>query len=119
MKKLLTICGLLLGLVSCYYDKEEILYPNTGNCDTTAVRYSVQVVQILDQYCMSCHSAAAASGGVALETYDQAKTWTMNGALMKAVRHKGPSPMPKNAPKLSDCQIATLNNWFEANCPNN
>lgn len=87
-------------------------------CDTTAVRYSVQVVQILDQYCISCHSAALASGGVELETYEQAKTYTLNGQLLRSVRHEGPSPMPQNAPKHSDCRINTLSAWFNDGRPN-
>jgi len=119
MKKFWMIASIIVMLSSCYYDKEEALYLGAAACDTTAVRYSVQVVQILDQYCISCHSAAAASGGVALETYDQAKTYTLNGQLLKSVRHEGPSPMPQNAPKLSDCRISTLEAWFNAGCPNN
>jgi len=119
MKKIWIISAVILMFSSCYYDKEEALYLGNIPCDTSNVRYSVQVVQILNQYCISCHSAAAPSGGVPLETYEQVKTYTLNGQLLRSVKHTGPSPMPQNAPKLSDCKISTLELWFNAGCPNN
>ena len=120
--KTLTSIGLLFAFISsCYYDKEENLYfASQFDCDTANVRYSVQVSTIISQNCLPCHNAATASGGISLETYDQLKTMVLNGRVGAAMRHDmGVSPMPKLAPKLSECKIKTLAIWEKAGCPNN
>ncbi len=108
----------LVSLMACYYDKEEILYPGNTACDTTNVRYSIQIQGIISQNCLPCHSAVTASGGIALETYDQVKTMVQNGRVPAAINHQqGSSPMPKSAPKLSDCKIKTIEIWQQQGCP--
>lgn len=120
MKNILLLGVLFAFISSCYYDKEENLYTASQfQCDTANVRYSVEVSTIITQNCLPCHSAASASGGVALETYDQLKTMVLNGRVGASIRHESGSPMPKLAPKLSDCKIKTIAIWEKAGCPNN
>lgn len=103
----------------CYYDKEEILYPQTA-CDTAVVTYSGSVVPVLLSNCISCHSGSAPSGGISLATYAAVKTQVDNGKLWGSVSHtSGFSPMPKNASKLNTCSLAKIKKWIDAGAPNN
>jgi len=58
----------------CYYDKGELIYPNTIDCSKVNATYT-SVKAILTTKCNTagCHNAASAAGSVVLETYDQAK----------------------------------------------
>lgn len=119
---LLTGIGLLLVLLSgtgCYYDKEEILYPQTV-CDTANVTYSGSVVPILLSNCTTCHGGGTPSAGIGLDTYAGVKTQVTNGRLWGAVSHATSySAMPKNAAQLSTCSLAKIRKWIDAGAPNN
>ena len=112
--------GLLLS--SCYYDKEELIYSvGGGTCDTVAMKYSVDVVNILSTYCYKCHGGTAASGGgFVFDNYTGIKSMVTNGKLLKAINHQaGASAMPKGDPKLTDCNIAKITAWVNNGAPNN
>jgi hypothetical protein len=113
---------LLSGLSGCYYDKEEILYPG-GACDTTNVTYSGTVSGTIYTNCNACHSSGAANangGGIQLDAYTKLKVYVDNGKLIGSINHAGGfSPMPKNATKLSSCNIAKVQAWVNAGAPNN
>jgi len=103
---------------SCYYDKEDMLYPSTG-CDTSAVKYSGQIVTMLNSSCLSCHGGTAASGGgIKLGDYTSVKAAADNGTLLNAVT-RDVNPMPQGAARLSDCRIAELRTWIRNGAPNN
>ena len=112
----------LLTLSSCYYDKEEILYPGTA-CDVNNVTYSVTVTGILSSHCYSCHStanAASIGGGISLDSYTKLLPYVTNGKLMGSINHAGGySPMPKSATKLNSCDIQKIQAWVTAGAPNN
>lgn len=107
----------------CYYDKEELVYPPTTgtSCDTTAVKYSTDIVNILQSNCYSCHSGAASlGGGNKLDTYTNLKLYTNNGLIVGVVTHSpGYLPMPQGGPMLSDCNIAKIRTWVRNGAPNN
>jgi uncharacterized membrane protein len=113
---------LLSGLSGCYYDKEEILYPG-GACDTTNVTYSGTVSGIININCNVCHSTASANasgGGIQLDTYAKLKVYVDNGKMLGSINHAGGySPMPKNATKLSSCDISKIQAWVNAGALNN
>ena len=119
----LTLAGMLLaGFSGCYYDKEEILYPG-GNCDTANVTYSGTVAGIININCNACHSTATANGsgaGIQLDTHAKLKVYVDNGKLMGSINHAGGyTPMPKNATKLSSCDISKIQAWVNAGALNN
>ncbi len=122
MRKAVLISGLLLmliGMAGCYYDNEEDLYPNSG-CDTTNVTFSGKVVPILQQNCYICHATAIANGGVILDTYAGVQVVVQNGKLWGSVNHEsGFFAMPKDAPKLPDCDLAKIKIWLDKGAPNN
>lgn len=117
----LGILCLSLFAGSCYNDSEEALY-GLQNCDLTNVTYAQSVQPIIENNCYSCHSSKnAANNGafIVLDTYQDLMTSVNNGLLMESITHGGgASPMPKNAPKLSDCEINTIKTWIDNGAKN-
>ena len=124
MKKIPFILALLIIAVtifnsSCYYDKEEILYPYTV-CDTAAVKYNTNVAPVLSSFCVGCHGGNTPSAGIRLDTYNDVKIQAANGRLWGAISHAGSySPMPKNAAQLNTCNLAKIKIWLDAGYPDN
>lgn len=112
---------LLTGTTSCTYDKEELLYPDLFNCDTSAVvKYSSTILPIMRASCYDCHGGLFPSGAIRLDTYADLKVNALNGKLYGTITHNGSYPiMPRDAPKLSDCKIAAIKKWIDAGAPNN
>ncbi|MFY0643480.1 MAG: hypothetical protein JXR19_03365 [Bacteroidia bacterium] len=110
--KLFSVFLLALGLVffnSCK-DEEE---PTPGDPVETDATYTDDAAPILNASCAytGCHVSGAMIGSLA--NYDDAKTFAGWGKLIPSVKHEaGVSPMPKNASKLSDDKIATLEKWI-------
>lgn len=120
------VIGFLLLLVSatgCEFKKEDVAYPQPLTCDTLNVKYSLQVKEVLAVSCLQCHSNAVGislGGGVILDNYAGVSFWALNGVLLDDITHApGANPMPKNAPKLSNCNIAKIRKWVENGAPNN
>jgi mono/diheme cytochrome c family protein len=90
-------------------------------CDTLTFTYNAKVKPILQTYCYACHSGTATSGaGIKLDSYDELRAFVDPGTLLETITHApGASPMPKGAPKLNACNIATLRKWIDAGAPNN
>jgi len=115
---------LLLSFSGCYYDSKEFLYPQLNTtCDTTNITFSGSVKPILNNWCISCHSnaAAASSGGnIKLQDYADVYIQANNGKLLGSLMHSGGfSPMPKNSAMRTDCEIATIQKWINAGALNN
>ena len=117
---LIIITGIMVtSLNSCYYDKSDLLYPDTA-CDTAAVKYSTSVLPVLSSNCISCHGGSTPSAGISLDSYTGVKVQVDNGRLWGAVSHNPSySPMPKNSNKLSTCNLDKIRIWIAAGAPNN
>ncbi len=91
--------------------------------------YTEKVRPLLQTNCGKCHFDVNHKGGLSLQT----KATTMKGGrsgaaivpgdpenslLVKLIRHEGPAndpkPMPSKAPKMSDDDIATIEQWVKA-----
>ena len=98
---------LALGMLfpSCYYDKEETLYP-FQKCDTTHITYSQTIVPILSSNCYVCHITGNPTSPVVLDSYTNVLIYVTNGKLIPAIDHTGPFQMPKGGSMLPDCTIA-------------
>ena len=105
----------------CYYDVAEELYPPSETfCDTTNISYSVKIVPVIQDNCYSCHTGAAPSGNVSLDSYAGVKAQADNGKLIGTISHAaGFSPMPQGGNKLNSCQIAIIQTWIDNGAPNN
>lgn len=118
------LISVIFSVPSCYYDKEELLYPlgNNAPCTDTAgtISYSQKIVPILQQYCYSCHTGNFPSGNVVMGTYQTDKAIAQNGKLYGSINHSsGYSAMPKGMPKLNDCRVATIKKWIDNGVLNN
>ncbi len=116
----LFLFAIIIG--SCYYDKEEYLYPVISNtCDTSNVTFSGSIIPLLQNNCLSCHSnnyAASQGGNVRLQDYtdvtaNKAKVWTSIN------RVPGVTPMPKGGAKLKECFIHQVELWINQGAPYN
>lgn len=125
MRKILTIAIGALALAGCYNDSYEELYPmGTAVCDTMTVTYAKDIKPILDSKCATsgCHDAASApaSGGYDLSAYAGAQPIALNGKMVGSINWKaGFSAMPKNLPKLSQCEIDKISRWVNQGALNN
>ncbi len=115
------LCLTMLIATGCYYDKADIIYP-APVCDTShAITLSGDINNILSANCYSCHGGTADNGGgIPLDQYDVLKAYADNGILMSAITHDGGAQnMPKDAPKLSDCDIAKFRIWIDSGALDN
>jgi hypothetical protein len=123
MKKItVAICTLLIiTCAGCYYDKEEILYPAPGACNTTNVTFGATINNLLTTYgCIGCHSGGVPSGNINLVGYSNVKSKITDGRLWGAINHlSGFSPMPQGGNKMNVCDINKIKVWIDAGAPNN
>ena len=113
MKKyiLLFLTAAIFSLNSCYYDIEEELYPSI-ECSTEDIQYARDILPILEGNCMVCHSAAVNFGNMTLEGHERLVRVVENGKLLGVIRHESGFPaMPRDAPKLLDCEIEKIEAW--------
>ncbi|MBL7695498.1 MAG: hypothetical protein JNK91_11665 [Ferruginibacter sp.] len=109
-------CIVLLG--SCYYDKEELLYPGSVtavDCSTVTAKFAADVQPIIAAKCATsgCHDNSA-SGGVILQTHSQISA-KKDRVYARAVLEK---TMPASG-ALPPAEIAKLKCWIDSGAPNN
>lgn len=111
---LLTTTAIML--TGCYYDKGELIYPDsTVDCSKVTATYTA-VKSVIAGKCNTagCHNAASAAASVVLETYDQVKA--MAGRIkQRAIIDK---TMPPGNP-LTASEISILTCWINSGTPNN
>lgn len=87
--------------------------------DSTMVSFASAVQPILTTSCAPCHISAS-SGGYNFSNYDGVKAAVDANELLESIKHEdGVSPMPKNADKLSDALIATIETWINEGAKDN
>lgn len=110
----------LFSFSGCAYKTDADLNP-VFVCDTTNMNF-VKIQAILENNaCMTCHSTSTANvsgGGYHLDNYENVKAFSIDSLLYKSVTHD-PSvqPMPRNLPKISDCDISKISRWMQNNFP--
>jgi hypothetical protein len=103
-------------VTSCYYDSEEALFPKINNsCDTSNVTYSSTINNMINNYCLSCHSGG---GTTILVTY--AEVSAKSDRIIGSIEHKsGFLPMPQGGTMLDSCLIKQYVKWVKIGKPNN
>jgi cytochrome c len=91
--------------------------------------YTENVRPILVTNCGKCHMDANHKGGLSLATRESVLKGGRDGVvivpgdpanslLVKLIRHEGPAddpmPMPPHSPKISDADIAVVEQWIKA-----
>jgi hypothetical protein len=115
-RKILILSGIVAFIVSsCYYHKEDLLYP-PSSCDTSNVTYSTTIRGLLNSNgCLGCHIGGNPPGGINLETHANVKIMVDNGRLFGAINHfPGFRPMPDGGGKMSPCDINKVKAWIDA-----
>lgn len=116
-------------MYSCSKSSEDALTdpdPNPGGgnntCDTSSIQYAADIVPILSANCYSCHGENTNSGsmGIVLEGHANIQPKATSGTLLGVVTHASGFPaMPKDASKLSECNINKIRAWVNAGAPDN
>lgn len=121
MKKAFSIIFILISISiisSCYYDNFEELYPGSGlTCDTSiSVTFAANIKPIMESNCGSNNGACHNAGGAGfwnLNSISDINSAIADGVFIESIMHTGSaSPMPKNLPKMDDCNIALINKWL-------
>jgi hypothetical protein len=108
----------LLYLSGC--SKHNAVELGAVSCDTVNVRYSTQVVDILQTYCYGCHRGPGASSGIDFGNYDAFKGWATSSYVIGDITGApGFTPMPYGKPSLDSCQINTIVAWVNQGAQNN
>jgi mono/diheme cytochrome c family protein len=125
MKKIgISLFVLFIGgvfLTGCYNNNVETLYPDlTNSCDTTSVTYSKTISKIVSNNCLSCHGSTYDKTGSGIRLDNYADFSSKADIVIEAVKHtSGYAQMPKNANKLSDCNIKQIEIWINQGKTNN
>jgi hypothetical protein len=114
---------LLAGCAKTSLDK-LISDQNGGNtvCDTVQMKYSTDIVPILQAHCYVCHGngSTGGSGGINLDGYANIKAWIDKGYVLPNVRHEpGFNAMPYQMAKLDTCTINKIADWIYQGAPDN
>jgi len=114
---------IVLGLTTCTYNNEEVLYSNSNDsCDTTNITFKTKVTSVFSRNCLACHGNSVAAnngGGIRLQDYNDVKA-ILNNAYGSMAHLPGYPPMPKGMSNTIDaCDIKTVRIWKEAGAPNN
>ena len=107
----------LLSVQSCYYDNEQDLYGGVNGCDTSAVKYSDQVTNLLENNCYTCHSVASDVAGSPFDTYESLLPFAQSGELVNRINDDA-TPMPPTG-LMPDCDRLKIEAWVKAGAPNN
>ncbi len=109
------------ALIGRWINEGALNTTNCGtSCDTSRFTFSADIKNILINNCTGCHGGTTPANNMNFTTYDGVRAVAINGKLMGAITHApGFSPMPKNASKLSDCNITKIRKWIASGSPNN
>jgi hypothetical protein len=127
IKIILSVITMVLSLMStsCYYDKEDILYPDAP-CDTTKIlSYSNDILPILSVNCFNCHSQVNApiyGEGLVLEGYPNLRRYLLDSedVFLNSIKQNGKAlAMPRGADKLEKCSISDIEVWIRQGQKNN
>jgi hypothetical protein len=128
---LLIILMPALLLISCSKssaDQQTVTNPPPGgggttttSCDTAGMKYTTDVLPILQSHCYSCHGTnTAGSGGISLDSYNNLKTYADNGFLKGNITHApGFIGMPYGQPQMDACSINKIVDWINRGALNN
>lgn len=119
MRNVILMFSALFAVTGCYYDNAEEMYENfPQDCDVSAVSYSTDIVPILDQNCLSCHSGSAPQANLDLSTYQNVSDNAASVRNRINLPPGDPLLMPQDGPMIK-CNIDKINNWIDQGALNN
>jgi len=82
-------------------------------CDSDNTSFAADIFPIIKNQCLGCHQPSNPLGDVNLEDYSHIRAFAANGQLLGTINHTlGYEAMPTENQKITDCQIAMINNWI-------
>ncbi len=115
MKKLILLTPfILVSVFSCTKDSTTT---NT-NCVTSNMKFSSDIKPLIVSNCngSSCHNATDKASNIDLSAYAGIKAIANSGRLISTINS---GSMPKNASKLSQCNIDKIQSWVTAGALDN
>jgi hypothetical protein len=114
--KWFVLSGMIFLISSCYYDKEELLYPGGNNCSATVKKFATEVNPLIQTKCAfasDCHASGSTNSGGPLVNYDQIRNKS------GIIRHQVVTGvMPKTGSLTSD-ELKTIVCWIDSGSPLN
>jgi hypothetical protein len=111
----LVTLSVLICFASCYYDKEELLYPGSSNCQLNA-KFAANVNPIIQSKCAispDCHASGSTNYAGPLTNYDLIHN------LAPAIKVQVlTGTMPKTG-SLTSQELQTIVCWIDAGAQNN
>ena len=115
IRKISVALALIPFLSGCYYDKAELLYPETVDCSTLNARFSAQIAPLVETRCAipGCHDASSGNKGGPFTNYTQihAKAATIKAQVQSGAMPEGSS--------LTAAEIQMISCWVNSGAPNN
>jgi len=89
-------------------------------CDATATSFEKNIQPLFKLYCYGCHQANDKQGNVSMEDYNHILEFVRDGSLLGSMKHEiYYDAMPLYLDKMTDCQIAQVENWINQGAQNN
>jgi uncharacterized membrane protein len=108
--------GVLFLFASCYYDKEEVLYPGGSSCSSVVKKFSTDVNPLVQTKCAissECHSAGSTNSGGALTSYDQIRDKSVN------IRHQVVTHLMPKTGSITNEELKSIICWIDSGSPLN
>ena len=126
MKKIILSVSILAIFAGCYNDKYDKLYPSpvTTTCDTTSISYAHDILPILNTSCntSNCHDAGGGTSGLDFTIFSVLQGQATADLMLNDINGtlgRGNHAMPKDLPKLAQCDINKITRWVNQGAPNN
>lgn len=116
-KNLITLLigsSLLIALQNCKKEENPEVKPEPTPLNA---KYNPTVKNIMDNYCITCHSGASPSASLSLSTYSEVKDAALNRGLLTRMKSTS-NPMPASG-NLSSDKLAQVENWITNGHPEN
>lgn len=115
IRKIISVLVLSAGLTSCFYDKEELLYPGANDCSTGNISFAADVQPLIQTSCAiaGCHDAGSGNKGGPFTNYTQIKN---KAATIKGQVTSGAMPQGSS---LTAAQIQLISCWVDSGALNN
>jgi len=89
-------------------------------CNSTATSFNKDIQPLFKLYCYGCHQANDQEGGISMEDYGHILALVADGSLLGSIKYEtNYVAMPLFLDKMTDCQIAQVENWIIEGAQNN
>lgn len=111
----LVLIAIIMSIMACTKNNEETLY-GAVDCATENITFQERIQPIITNQCAFSGCHVQGGGSILLENYAQIKNSIDNGNFVQRVLVT--RDMPPGTP-LTDCQIASIQQWVDDGAPNN